>query len=855
MNKKKIEDWKLTAYALGELETEDADAIEAALEGDASLREQLASIRSTLDKVSAALTTVAPMPLTSEQTERLRASIKSSQQTTLLNAASAVKPSSNYAVTTTDSRRTMWLGLTALAASVTAVVVFSGNLLRTSDTVSMESDFVAPASSVPSLAKEQKDEAIVMEKTDALSVENGLESQARSVAPANEPASVAFGSSDAASARGAAGPTADFDTQFFQNSFGSSAAETQVDKGLPLSKSVDDSESMSLASEPATRFQLSDSSGSSYGAGDGSSPSGYGAGYDGGGGGYGGNGRGYGLSQGQTVSGEDLAPSEGTRTMVSGYDSNMTTDYTLPSGEVLEGLARRRLLERPSAMHSYDKRIKQSNESLVEGDRFESIVETPFQKTAEQSRTTFSIDVDTAAYSKIRQAIMEAGRLPNPDAVRIEEMLNYFSYDYAGPQDDRPFAAHLAATTCPWTREHKLVRIALQAKHIENKNRPVSNLVFLLDVSGSMNEPNKLPLVKKAISMLARQLGENDRVAIVVYAGAAGLVLPSTTGNNQQAILTALDDLQAGGSTNGGEGIQLAYEIARQYFIQGGVNRVILCTDGDFNVGVTGDDTLTNLVEANAKQSNVFLSVFGFGMGNFNDSMMEKITNKGNGTYAMIDSELEARKHMVEQINSTLITVAKDVKIQVDFNPAYVAAYRLIGYENRKLANRDFNDDTKDAGEIGAGHSVTVLYEIVPAGQEVPGDAPPEDPLRYENATADGASESGNVERPSLSADADAASEFSSELLFVKLRYKKPDSSVSTRFDYPLLVDAYEQPIDSDFRWASSIAKFGMLLRGGQNAQSLSWSDVIEQATMAAGDDSYRLEAVELMRRSQSMPR
>jgi Ca-activated chloride channel homolog len=490
-----------------------------------------------------------------------------------------------------------------------------------------------------------------------------------------------------------------------------------------------------------------------------------------------------------------------------------------------------------------------SEHDPVAGDRFEHIELNRFQSTAQQQLTTFSIDVDTAAYSKIRQSMLEASSLPNPNAVRIEEMINYFTYDYAGPEGETPFAAQLAAADCPWASGHKLVRIALQAKKLQNESRPLSNLVFLLDVSGSMDEPNKLPLVKKSISMLARQLGENDRVAIVVYAGAAGVVLPSTNGNNQAAIMSALDDLQAGGSTNGSGGIQLAYQIASEHFIKGGLNRIVLCTDGDFNVGTTGDDDLVSLVERNAKDKQVFLTCLGFGMGNYNDSMMEKITNKGNGNYAMIDTELEARKVMVEQISSTLVTVAKDVKVQVEFNPQHVAAYRLIGYENRKLANRDFKDDTKDAGEIGAGHSVTALYEIVPVGMVVPQPNADAEPLRYAKPAEEPVAEELDVKQAPI----DPA--LANELLTVKLRYKKPDGNVSSELEFPMQLSAYEQPVDADFRWAASVAEFGMLLRNPRDTSQSQWDKVIETSMMSAKSDAYRLEAIELMRRASSLSR
>ncbi len=479
------------------------------------------------------------------------------------------------------------------------------------------------------------------------------------------------------------------------------------------------------------------------------------------------------------------------------------------------------------------------------GDRFEKIIETPFVATEQAPLSTFSIDVDTASYSKIRQYLNQSNSMPNPNMVRIEEMINYFEYEYSGPKDDTPFAAHMAVAQCPWNLEHRLVRIGLQARKIDTKNRPKANIVFLLDVSGSMNEPNKLPLVKKSLSLLAAQLTENDNVAIVVYAGAAGCVLPSTNGANKQAILSSLEHLNAGGSTNGGQGIQLAYSIAKEHFIEGGVNRVILCTDGDFNVGVTGDSTLVEMMQANAK-SNIFLTCLGFGMGNYNDTMMEKISNQGNGIYGMIDNEIEARRMMVEQLAGTLVTVAKDVKIQVDFNPNKVAGYRLIGYEDRRLANKDFDNDQKDAGEIGAGHRVTALYEVIPAGKSI--DVTPKN---------DGEA-SKYQQKPKAEpkpADPVVGSEFASELLTLKVRYKQPEGSISSKQEFVLNEsDRDKQPqVDRDMQWATAVAEFGLLLRRSNMAPNADWSRMLERAEMATQGDAYRLECVQMMRKARSL--
>ncbi|HPM84473.1 MAG TPA: von Willebrand factor type A domain-containing protein [Candidatus Anammoximicrobium sp.] len=471
------------------------------------------------------------------------------------------------------------------------------------------------------------------------------------------------------------------------------------------------------------------------------------------------------------------------------------------------------------------------------GDRYSPIVENPFQEVKNAPLSTFSIDVDTASYSKVRMYLMQQGVLPRPDAVRIEELVNYFTYEYAPPADDRPFAAHLEVAECPWTPAHRLVRVGIKGKEIDRDQRPSSNLVFLLDVSGSMNQPNKLPLVKQGMKMLVDQLNENDSVAIVVYAAATGLVLEPTTGDHKQVILDALDRLHAGGSTNGGAGIQLAYQTALDHFIRGGVNRVILCTDGDFNVGVTGTDELVRMAEQNAK-TGVFLSVLGFGMGNHNDAMLEQISGKGNGNYAFIDTETEARKVLVEQMAGTLVTIAKDVKIQVEFNPQQVSAYRLIGYENRILAAQDFNDDKKDAGEIGAGHTVTALYEIVPAGTASDVRPPPVDDLRYQTKGA-----------PNEAAQ-------SGELLTLKMRYKAPDGDTSTKLEFPARDEGRRfGQASQDFRFAAAVASFGMLLRDSQYKGSATYAGVLETATEAASGDTtgYREEFLKMVARAREL--
>ena len=425
--------------------------------------------------------------------------------------------------------------------------------------------------------------------------------------------------------------------------------------------------------------------------------------------------------------------------------------------------------------------------------------------------------------------------LPPKDAVRIEEMLNYFAYHDAPPakSSEHPFAVHVEVSGCPWNARHRLARIGIAARPIDQSQRPASNLVFLVDVSGSMQQPNKLPLVQWSLQRLVEQLGENDQVAIVVYAGASGLVLPSTSCLHKAEILSAIDQLRAGGSTNGGAGIQLAYDIATQHFIKNGTNRVILATDGDFNVGLSSQAELIRLIEAKAK-SGVFLSVLGYGMGNIKDSNLEQIADKGNGHYAYIDSQREAYKVLVEEMGSTLVNVAKDVKIQVEFNPTKVGAFRLIGYENRVMAHRDFNDDSKDAGEIGAGHHVTALYELVLPGQE--SALPGVDPLKYT--------------KPVASATP------SNESFTVKLRYNRPDGDTSRLLEYGVVDNGTSfADASDDLKFASSVAAFGMLLRDSADKGSLTYPGVLEIAASTLSRDSsgYRREFVAAVRQAEKL--
>ncbi len=461
-------------------------------------------------------------------------------------------------------------------------------------------------------------------------------------------------------------------------------------------------------------------------------------------------------------------------------------------------------------------------------ENYSTIHENGFKDVKANPLSTFSIDVDRASYSNVRRYINQGIR-PPVDAVKVEEMINYFDYDYPAPTGEHPFSVNTEVAACPWNTDNYLMHVGLQGKHIDKTNLPASNLVFLLDVSGSMNSPDKLPLVKRAFNLLVNELRPEDRVAIVVYAGAAGKVLDSTQGNKKKAILDALERLSAGGSTAGGEGLKLAYGIAKENFIEGGNNRIILATDGDFNVGVSSTSEMERLVEKE-RDNGVFMTVLGFGTGNIKDNKMETIADKGNGNYAYIDNIQEARKILISEFGGTLFSIAKDVKFQIEFNPKQVKSYRLIGYENRLLNDEDFNDDKKDAGEMGAGHTVTALYEIVPANSKSRKHRPSVDPLKYQTTET----VSGKV---------------SDELLTIKLRYKEPDGNKSKLMEIPLENSVVKNTSDN-FRFSVAVAEFGMLLRNSEFAGDISVDSILELARSAKGDDEegYRSEFIQLVK-------
>jgi len=520
----------------------------------------------------------------------------------------------------------------------------------------------------------------------------------------------------------------------------------------------------------------------------------------------------------------------GSTAVVSGDDIAARTE------KLLQGRASGAAVNSLSPALAKQIRIRGTSGITPENDEsYKEISENGFNDVKSNPLSTFSVDVDAASYSNVRRFINN-GQLPPPDAVRIEEMINYFHYDLAGPVNNDPVAIHTELSSAPWNTRHCLLRIGLKAKTIDVNKLPPSNLVFLIDVSGSMDQSNKLPLVKASMKLLTEQLRSEDKVAIVTYAGEAGVALQSTRGDKKETILDAIDNLHASGSTNGGEGIKMAYRIARENFMEKGNNRIILATDGDFNVGPNSDEDMEQLI-IRERESKVAISIMGFGMGNLKDSKMETMADKGNGNYAYIDNITEARKAFVTEFGGTLFTVAKDVKIQIEFNPAKVQAYRLLGYEDRMLNKEDFNNDRKDAGDMGSGHTVTALYEIVPAGikDDYAGSV---DPLKYQKSFP---APTGNG---------------SDEMATIKFRYKQNGSEASKMS----LVTVKDKPKDfnattADFRFASAVAEFGMLLRDSQFKQQSTFDQAISIAKAAKGEDQegYRSEFVRLAESAKLM--
>lgn len=598
------------------------------------------------------------------------------------------------------------------------------------------------------------------------------------------------------------------------------------------------------------------------------------------------------ITSSTAVAGVDYVAQNGTLTITS--DSSTPRQffrYLVPAtgttGLVPSGATPRTVLAQAEGSHWYfarDQRLAEREQITTAA--YPRYMENPFTLVASEPLSTFSTDVDTASYANIRR-FLNQNQLPPRDAVRIEELLNYFTYDYAPPTSEHPFAAHIEVAGCPWAPEHRLVRVGLKGRELKADKRPPSNFVFLIDVSGSMSPVTRLPLIKQSLRQLVKRMTENDRVGIVVYASASGTVLESTSAVNKEVILAAIDRLEAGGSTNGGEGIQRAYDLAVANFIKGGVNRVLLCTDGDFNVGITDRSQLLKLIEEKAK-SGVFLTTLGVGDDNFKDATLQQLADKGNGNYHYLDTAEEGHKVLVEQMNATLVTIAKDVKVQIEFNPAHAAAYRLIGYEKRLLAKEDFNNDAKDAGEIGAGHTVTALYEVVPPGVQVRGAV---DPLKYqpngqptdlatkgrkeleaERAKLEAAvANSAKVFKPNHPKMVELASQLeelnkklglakgkaiSRELLTLKLRYKAPDGDKSTLMEIPVTNSrAPFARASTDFKFASAVAEFGMLLKDSPFKGTATFDSALEHAREGKGDDThgYRAEFINLVAKAKAL--
>ncbi len=517
-----------------------------------------------------------------------------------------------------------------------------------------------------------------------------------------------------------------------------------------------------------------------------------------------------------------------------GGRANTQYDQYAVTGNVMRGRTEEELAGAPPSVTAQAPGVE-SRDIAFNTESYSHIVENTFLKTIDNPLSTFSIDVDTASYANVRRFLTANNMLPYPDAVRIEEMINYFKYDYPEPTGSDPFSFTTEVTTCPWNTAHKLVLIGLQAKKVDLSTLPPNNLVFLLDVSGSMDEPNKLPLLKEALALLVNEMRPIDTVSIVVYAGAAGVVLEPTSCESKEKILGALGSLQAGGSTAGGAGIQLAYKLAKEHFNAQGNNRVILATDGDFNVGPSSEGELVRMIEEKRREG-IYLTVLGFGTGNYQDSKMEMLADKGNGNYAYIDTLLEAKKVLVEEMGGTLLTIAKDVKIQIEFNPALVDSYRLIGYENRVMRSEDFTNDLKDAGELGAGHNVTALYEIIMAGPGSTNRAS----TRYQDTQINPTAYENN------------------EIMMIKFRYKPPTSDTSLLIEKPIVYsDTPFANASLNIRWAASVAEFGMLLRKSEFLGNATYDHLLGIARPALGQnpDPYRQEFIKLVEIAKKLAR
>jgi len=530
-----------------------------------------------------------------------------------------------------------------------------------------------------------------------------------------------------------------------------------------------------------------------------------------------------------------------------GGNPNKDKSTDTESKDLFDSTNRLSILGRTNNVFDDERSLGMWRDRIVGTETYTPIVENSFLRSIDAPLSTFGLDVDTASYANVRR-FLQSGQLPPRDAVRLEEMINYFRYSYAPPKGNVPFSTALDVAACPWQPSHRLVRVGIKAREVDVETRKPSNLVFLVDVSGSMQPDDRLPLVKQGLRLLTKELGENDNIGIVTYAGTSGVALPSTNGSRAAEILSVVESLSAGGSTNGASGIQLAYEMAQRHFITGGVNRVILATDGDFNVGTTSPDELEKLIAEKAK-SGVFLTVLGVGRGNLKDATMERLADRGNGNFSYLDSLREARRVLVEQMHGTLVTVAKDVKVQVEFNPIKVAAYRLLGYENRTMAAEDFRNDAKDAGDIGAGHTVTALYEVVPVGAALTSAEEDRAPVKLKYAPP--------VREEYKAAEPKVGGELSNELLTLFVRYKQPEGEKAEELEIPLkdsVVQSIEKA-DIDFRFQASVAAFGMLLRGSRHSGSATLDWVLSTAEASKGEDrdGWRREFIDLVMRAKSI--
>lgn len=773
---------ELTAYLLGELDPHQAAEVEAAIEASPEIRAELEQLRQTGDWLARELAAETAVPLLPEQRTALLESFKQ---------ASGAKPETLHEVNADpDSaparppwvelilalrRHWLWAG-TGLAALVLTLMLLP---LRSGSTRFRSVDSMELRYQVARLPEHESRDEVSQTRapSDSLSTD----------APATAP--LADSADSKLTALAESSPVNPLPENLARSERGSSAGRTLISPGSPGQPST------GLAASAPPPYGMNPTLA-----------------------------RRYGLARSPTLppasAGNEPALSE---SIVEQKDQDVALSFRYVERDHFgESELRRRVTVAPGT------------ESYV------GVADNPFKDPFQQPLSTFGLDVDTASYSNVRRFLRD-GSLPPADAVRIEELVNYFRYEYPQPGTDQPFGVAVEIAESPWKEGNKLVRIGLQAKSVDRRERPPANLVLLLDVSGSMEPENKLPLVRRSLRLLVDRLGEKDSVGIVTYAGQSGVALEPTlvTPDGRTRILQVIDGLRAGGSTAGGAGIVDAYRLASQRFHRDWVNRVLLCTDGDFNVGITDRSQLQRLIEEQAK-SGVFLSVLGFGLGNLKDSTMELLADKGNGNYAYIDSFTEARKVLVEQIEGTLVTVAKDTKVQVEFNPARVRAYRLIGYENRSLRDRDFNDDTKDAGDVGAGHQVTVLYEIEPSTPNLAGV----DPLRYQAK-----SEAASAEPRLKQAHAD-------ELLNVRLRYKEPSASASRLMELPV-PDAHRElrQASADFQFAAAVAGYGMLLRQSPHRGELTWEQVLRLAENGLGPDreGYRAEFIDLVRRAQSL--